>query len=168
MDHPTQKDLFEALGRAACVSQLFEFTFITAVRLALNQPNVSTLEEVIPLLITKSFKQPITALLRELVEGDAIDPTIVNRIVNWIECRHKVIHRQFPESGWPTEEETEKSRTFFEQCNAVVNEGDALIREFVPIVLQWMAKFPESASVVASLNELLKQPRIDAIVKPHA
>lgn len=123
MDHPTQKDLFEALGRAVCVSQMFEFTFITAVRLALKQSDASTLEEVIPLSIAKSFKQPITSVLRELAGKDALDPTLENRIVHWTDCRHRIIHRQFPEGGWPTEAETEKLRIFIELCNAVANEG---------------------------------------------
>jgi hypothetical protein len=139
---PESTDLFHLVGVGVAASQVFEVIFVIAAKLVLKQPDVQVLEDIEPISQSKSFKQPVTALLRELSKAQAIEPELEGRVTRLIENRHRMIHRLFLEFGWPAAIPREKEGDFVQLCARVASESQAISIVFVDLVLNWMKRFP--------------------------
>jgi len=94
-------DLFRLVGTTVAASQIFEVTFVLAARLVLKQPDVLQLEDIEPISQSKSFKQPVKGLLRELSQAQSIPSDLEVRVTSLVENRNRIIHRSFLEFGRP-------------------------------------------------------------------
>jgi hypothetical protein len=139
----SQSDLFHAVGVAVASSQIFEVVFVIAGRLALKQADIAELEKIEPLSSSKSFKQPVKALLKELSQVGSVDPKLEDEISGLLEDRHRIIHRAFLESGWPGQMTEQKTAEFVELCARVSSESQRLAHVFIPLIFAWMARFTE-------------------------
>ena len=101
----SQDQLYTLIGTAVIASQQFEVIFVLAAKLALKQDNVAVIEDVVPVSQTKSFRQPIAALLKEIRKVRELDPGISARIAALTNDRHRVVHRLALEFGWPVADE---------------------------------------------------------------
>jgi hypothetical protein len=138
MNDLTDQVAYTALGSAVIASQVFEAAFVTAAKLALQQPDAQTIEDIVPLSISKSFKQPITAILRELNGSGVVDATLESRVTRLVEQRHRIIHRQFLQGTWPGRPDSDDRLVFYNTCIAVTKESTALAVEFADLLLGWM------------------------------
>jgi hypothetical protein len=150
-------DLFHLVGVAVASSQLFEVVFVIAGKLALKQADIAELERIEPLSESRSFKQPIKALLNELAKAGSIAPGLEDEISCLLEDRHKVVHRAFLESGWPGSMTAEKEAEFVSLCARVTNESQRLAHVFVELVFAWMAKFPGLSPTAAEYAGKFKE-----------
>ena len=86
---------FEALrqmGGAVFTAQMFEALFVLVARSALKCPDAKDFDEIAP-FPDKAFKQPVAALVKELGQTGQIDPKLADRINDWVEARHTLVHR---------------------------------------------------------------------------
>jgi hypothetical protein len=143
-----EQESYRIAGQALASAQMFETMFVIAAKLAIQQQNAVTLEDIVPLSTAKSFKQPIKAVLQELGKAQSIAATLEDRIAILIEERHRLVHRAHMEFGWPGFS-TEMARvTFSELCDFVTRESIELAIQFHTFILEWLRKFPEMADTV--------------------
>ena len=157
----TKKRYFEAIGEAVYFSQLFEFIFVLTVRFALQQRDVATLEDIVPLSFKKSFKAPVTAMLREVGAATALSDDLIARIQEWVQRRHKIIHRKLLEDGWPENHEADKLSAAIAECTQVSADGRILASELCNVLLPWFEKIEaadEITPLIRKLHASLKAP----------
>jgi nucleoside-triphosphatase THEP1 len=143
MANEEDSDLYRAIGMATVSSQLFEKVFVLAARFAFKQPDVRTIEEIVPVKTSTAFKQPVKALLKE-ISGSVPLPELEDRISALIEKRHRVVHRIVEETGWPGKTSTEEQRQDIGQlCDEVISESKLLTDVLYDLMVEWMAKIPE-------------------------
>jgi len=136
-------DLYRAIGMATVSSQLFEKIFVLAARFAFKQPDVRTIEEIVPVKRSTAFKQPVKALLKE-ISGAVPSQELEDRLSALIEKRHRVVHRIVEETGWPGNTSTEEQRQNIRQlCDDVISESKFLTNVLYDLMVEWMAKIPE-------------------------
>lgn len=150
-------DLFRLVGTTVAASQIFEVTFVLAARLVLKQPDVLQLEDIEPISQSKSFKQPVKGLLRELSQAQSIPGDLEVRVTSLVEKRNRVIHRSFLEFGWPAAMPSEKKEQFVRLCVNVSAESQALSIVFVDMVLSWMKKFPAMSETTLKHEHLFRE-----------
>lgn len=143
-----EQESYRIAGQALASAQMFETIFVIAAKLAIQQQNATTLEDIVPLSTEKSFKQPIKAVLQELGKAQSIVATIEDRIAKLIEERHRLVHRAHMEFGWPTFSSVEAQTTFSGLCDFVTSESIELAVQFHTFILEWLRKFPEMADAV--------------------
>jgi hypothetical protein len=157
----TAKRYYEAIGQAVYASQIFEFIFVMTVRLALKQEDVTTLEDLVPLSFKKSFKTPVTSLLRDVGTATHLSDDLVARIEDWVQRRHKIIHRKLLEDGWPENHEAAKLAFAIAECKQVSKDGAILAAELCDVLLPWYEKFEkanEISPLIRRLRETLRTP----------
>ena len=141
----TQETVLIAVGNVVVSSQLFEVAFVLAANLALKQADAATLEDVVPVSKARTFKQPVKALLKELSETGRVDAGLETRVVELLEKRHRIIHREYLESRWPTETDLAWRSTFCKLCIEVSAECRDLTVVFTSLLAKWLERFPEVA-----------------------
>jgi hypothetical protein len=157
----TKKRYFEAIGEAVYFSQLFEFIFVLTVRFALQQRDVVTLEDIVPLSFKKSFKAPVTAILREVGTVTALSDDLIARVQDWVQRRHKIIHRKLLEDGWPENHQADKLSEGIAECKQVSSDGRILAAELCDILLPWFDKIDAAQDItplIRKLSDSLKAP----------
>lgn len=142
MGEITDGQVYEAIGSAVVASQLFERIFIVASKLAIKQDNIESLDQVVPVLAKKAFKQPVKALLKEL-DGLPLVANLEQRILKLIENRHRVVHRLVEETGWPISLDQSQRFEIRELCLEVMKESLDLHTAFLKILVEWGKRFPE-------------------------
>jgi hypothetical protein len=150
---PEDESYYRLAGCALAASQVFERIFVIAAKLAIQQGDADTLEEIVPLSASRSFKQPIKAIVQELSKVQAISPELENRFAELIESRHKLVHRAFAEYGWPLLENDEAAAKFRDLCKLIISESTELTQLLHKVVLAWMLRFPETAVTVKKHQE---------------
>ena len=153
-DEPEILRVYQLVGQVVAASQLFEVIFVIGAKLALKQADVRALEDVMQVSESKSFKQATKALLNELKMAKLIEPGLESRVARVAEDRHRVIHRSFFEFGWPNPPDQLKTKEFVRLCKRVIADSQALIVEFVELVLAWMMRFPVSSETALSFDQL--------------
>jgi len=147
MSTDSESAVYRAVGEAVLVSQLFELSFVLAAKLALKQAEATTIEDVVPISQGRDFKNPAKNLLKELSVAGKVDADLEERVTAWLEKRHRVIHREYIESGGWHFDNTEWTQSFMDLCVEVASEGKALVGILMPLLLQWLEKFPETAAL---------------------
>jgi hypothetical protein len=147
MSTETISAVYRAAGEAVLASQIFEFSFVLAAKLALKQADATTIEDVIPISLGRDFKNPVKNLLNELSAAGKVGADLEARITAWLVKRHRVVHREFIESsGWHFDN-AEWTTSFIDLCTEVAGEGKELVAILIPLLLQWLEKFPETAAL---------------------
>jgi hypothetical protein len=159
-------DLFRAVGVAVASAQLFEVVFVIAGKLALKQADIAELERVEPLSASRSFKQPVKALLNELAQAGSVDPKLGEEISRVLEDRHRIIHRAFLECGWPSQMTSEKTAEFVELCAHVNAESQRLAHVFIPLVFAWMSRFTELSPTAKEYEAKFKELAMRVMTGP--
>jgi len=62
----------------------------------------------------------------------------VNRVAALVEKRHRIIHREYLETGWPATRDPLWRREFVKLCAEVSNECKALTVVFTTLLIDWM------------------------------
>jgi hypothetical protein len=140
----TDETLCTAVGVAVLSSQAFEKMFVLAARHAIKQADALTIEDVVPVSASKAFKQPISALLKEL-SGSVEIEGLEERVVRFIEDRNKVVHRLVTDTDWQDEEGRAAIK---ETCVRVASESIELHKIFTIMFREWLIRFPSIQSVV--------------------
>lgn len=143
-----EQESYRIAGQALASAQMFETMFVIAAKLAIQQQNAATLEDIVPLSTAKSFKQPIKAVLQQLGKAKSIVPTLEDRIATLIEERHRLVHRAHMEFGWPTFSSETARTTFSDLCDFVTSESIELAIQLHTLISEWLGKFPEMADTV--------------------
>jgi hypothetical protein len=144
---------YRLAGLALAASQMFERIFVITAKLAIQQGDAGTLDEIVPLSASRSFKQPLKAIVQELNKVQAISPELEDRFAELIESRHKLVHRAFAEYGWPLFENDEAAAKFRDLCKLIISESIELAQLLEKVSLAWMLKFPETAVSVKKHQE---------------
>jgi hypothetical protein len=148
MENEENSELYKAIGMATVSSQLFEKIFVMAARFAFMQPDVRTIEDIVPAKMDAAFKQPVKALLNKISEA-VPSQELEDRISALIEKRHRVIHRIVEETGWPGVHATDEQRRQIGQlCDDVIEESRLLSTVLYDLTLKWMANIPELKGAV--------------------
>lgn len=129
------QDVYQLIGEATVVSQLFEKAFVMCAKLALQQSDAETLEEVAPISLSKSLKQPVSALLKELKSSR--DVPFESRVLALIDSRHRIIHRLTSEHEWPQKSDENTKSEIKSLCNFVIEESKSLTLEFTDLLRDW-------------------------------
>lgn len=141
--------VYEAVGMAVVASQAFEKIFVLAARFAIDQSAVATLEDVVPVDGAKAFKQPITAILREL-SGSVQLVDYEGRIKDLTQSRHEVVHRL--SQSWPATSSDEERIRIRDLCIKVTAESLELLRVFTLMMGEWTKRFPTMKPCIEALN----------------
>lgn len=141
--------VYEAIGTAVVASQTFEKMFILAARFAIDQSSVATMEDVVPVISAKAFKQPVTAILREL-SGSIELVDYEERIINLTQLRHEVVHRI--SQSWPAKGCEEERIRIRDLCITVTAESLDLLRVFTLMTGEWSKRFPTMKPFIEALN----------------
>lgn len=149
MSNSSDASVYEAIGTAVVASQTFEKMFILAARFAIGQSSVATMEDVVPVISAKAFKQPVTAILREL-SGSIELVDYEERIINLIQLRHEVVHRI--SESWPAKGCEEERFRIRELCITVTAESLDLLRVFTLMTGEWSKRFPTMKPFIEALN----------------
>jgi len=143
MENEENSALYKSIGMATVSSQLFEKIFVLAARFAFKQPDVRTIEDIVPVKMDTAFKQPVKALLNEISESGP-SQELEDRIITLLEKRHRIIHRIVEETGWPGIQATDEERRQIRQlCDDVVEESKLLSTVLYDLTLKWMVNIPE-------------------------
>ncbi len=124
-------------------SQAFEKMFVLAARHAIKQADALTIEDIVPVNASKAFKQPVTALLKQ-ISGSVEIKDLEERILRYIEDRHIVVHR-LVEKDWSGEGGLDAIK---ETCMRVASESIELHKIFTIMFGEWLYKFPEFHAVI--------------------
>ncbi len=149
MTQNSDAGIFEAVGMAVIASQAFEKIFVLAARFAIDQSAVTTLEDVMPVDGAKAFKQPITAILREL-SGSIELVDYEERIKALTQSRHEVVHRI--SQSWPAASSDAERIRIRELCINVTAESLDLLRVFTLMMGEWTKRFPTMKPHIEALN----------------
>lgn len=144
MEAILDETLCAAVGIAVLSSQAFEKMFVLAARHAIKQAGAITMEDIVPVNASKAFKQPVTALLKE-ISGAVEVKGLEDRILRFIEERHIVVHRLVTEKNWSDEGGREAIK---EMCMRVASESIDLHKIFTIMFGEWLNRFPAFQSVV--------------------
>jgi len=136
-----RREIHEAVGESILATQIFESTFVYAAQLVLKHQNAKAMKDLEPLSRTKAAKQPVRAILREL--SGALDSKLEARIDRLIERRHRVVHREFADSGLPFDNPV-WCASFVELCRGVTAEARVLTFVLATMILKWLERFPEA------------------------
>ncbi len=156
--------VYQMVGLLVEACQLFEICFVMSARLALKQPDAKLLEDVVPLgELGKAAKQATSALIRELKDGDLLNEELANRVISFLEKRHRIIHREYLISRWPMHDINWR-KTFLALCLEVAAEARDLTHVFAKLLLEWNLRFPqleESARqrllIIKDLEEMIRR-----------
>ncbi|MBV4477639.1 hypothetical protein [Pseudomonas botevensis] len=143
MEEFLDEALCTAVGVAVLSSQAFEKMFVLAARHAIKQAGALTIEDIVPVNAKKAFKQPVTALLKE-ISGTVEINGLEERLLSYIEDRHIVVHR-LVEKDWSGEEGREAIK---EICLRVTSESIHLHKIFTIMFGEWLHRFPNLRSVI--------------------
>ena len=149
----SEAESYQLAGFALAASQVFEVAFVVAAKLALKQDDANTLDEVVPLSASRSFKQPIAAILKELTAVEKVPAEVEQRMAVLIDKRHTLVHRAFAEFGWPAIETDEAALRFKELCLTIHAESTSLGHQLHLLILAWMKRFPETSTTVRKHQE---------------
>ena len=152
----TQKRVHEAVGRVVGASQLFEYLFVMAGRLALEQPDATCFDDLEPNRMARSFKVAVANLVKELLAKEAISRAFGKRILDWVDRRHTIIHRKLVNDGWPEHHQADKLNEFIKYCKTTETEAYELCFDFCSILILWIEKFKPSDEVEVFHSLLLK------------
>lgn len=144
MEAILDETLCGAVGVAVLSSQAFEKMFVLAARHAIKQAGALTIEDIVPVNASKAFKQPVTALLKEISNTVEIKG-LEERILRYIEDRHIVVHR-LVEKNWSGEGGREAIK---EICMRVASESIDLHKIFTIMFGEWLTRFPAFHPVLA-------------------
>ena len=144
MSSITDEALCTAVGVAVLSSQAFEKMFVLAARHAIKQSGALTIEDVVPVDALKAFKQPVSALLKE-ISGDLEIEGLEDRVVKYIEDRNIVVHRLVTDTNWLDEEGREAIK---QTCLRVASESIKLHKIFTKMFGDWIKRFPEAQAVI--------------------
>lgn len=137
-----EKSTNELIGKAVCASQLFEGMFVISMRFAVKQAGAQTIEDVVQISESKAFKQPVKALLNEVSGKPEITQDLEDRISDYLEKRHRVVHRLCMETGWPGQVDKGVETEIRNLCQFVEAESIELAGIVYKMMLGWIAKFP--------------------------
>jgi hypothetical protein len=152
MENEEKSALYKAIGMATVSSQLFEKIFVFAAKFAFKQPDVRTIEDIVPVKMDTAFKQPVKALLNEISEA-VPSQELEDRIIALIEKRHRIVHRIVEETGWPGVQATDEERRQIGQlCNDVIEESKHLSTVLYDLTLKWMVDIPELRRALEDQN----------------
>jgi len=145
MIKPTDTELYSAIGEAVVAAQVFEVCFLIVANLVLKQKDTCSISEIEPLFFSKASKQPTKAIINELKITQDIGMVLEERIVDLIERRHRLIHRQFLEANMPFGADPEVRRSYLEFAQGVSRDCYSLSISLANQILNWMSRFPEMA-----------------------
>ncbi len=146
-----EDEAYRAIGLVVANSQFFEFAFLVCAKLTLAQNTLTDLADVNPLSIS-SFKQPTTAVLRELKTGVALDPGFEAKLDSVVQRRHEIVHRWLLKHGWPQGSDDPALRVVIQFANQLSIELNALTRLLVEAIAAWLEKFPETRGALNPLG----------------
>jgi len=149
MSDSSDASLYEAIGTAVVASQAFEKMFVLAARFAIDQSSVATMEDVVPVSSAKAFKQPVTAILKEL-SGSVELVDYEERIISLTQLRHEVVHRI--SQSWPANSCEEERIRIRDLCIKVTAESLDLLRVFTLMTGEWSKRFPTMKPFIEELN----------------
>lgn len=154
--------VYISVGLVVESCQLFEATFVLAAKLALKQSDVETIEDVIDVSMRTSCKQPTMSILKELSVSGRIDGHLERRMSKLIENRHRVIHREYLESRWPSHDPA-WCVAFCKLCQEICSESLDLMDELLTLLAQWFQRFPSTQDIAAKHLDAIQQLKARAI-----
>lgn len=136
--------VLQSMGLAILMSQMFEVLFVLVARTVLKCPDAQTMEDIAP-IDTKSFKQPISALVRELFGEEQIDPGLASRILDFVDERHTLTHRLFlmMRAGEPDVDVLQDSILL--TSRRVYSEAGDLSGALLKLFMKYCQRFPNAA-----------------------
>lgn len=140
----SDETLCAAVGIAVLSSQAFEKMFVLAARHAIKQSGALTIEDVVPVDAHKAFKQPVSALLKE-ISGEFKIKGLEDRVVKYIEDRNVVVHRLVTNTNWLDDEGREAIRQI---CLRVASESIVLHQIFTIMFGDWIKRFSGSQAII--------------------
>jgi hypothetical protein len=163
-------DAVRQLGAAVLTAQMFETLFVLVARSALKCPDAKDFDEIAP-FERQAFKQPISALVKELGRANQIDPGLADRVFTWVENRHTLVHRHFLENAETPQDEYWSSMK--DLSKRVFAESAELCGVFVDLFVTYAAKMPQAqamlrdnASSFETFSSFAKQARNELKVTP--
>jgi hypothetical protein len=137
-----------AIGVAVVVAQMFEAVFVMVARTALKHPDAVQMEDIAP-FSAKAYKQPVTALLRELTDHEQIDCGLADRIFDLIEDRNLLVHRIFLARAASDSVENIFDDALLHLCRKVYSEAGALSADLLDMFFAYSERFQEAAQFLA-------------------
>jgi hypothetical protein len=133
-----EEEAYKAIGLVVVNAQFFEFAFLVCSKLALTQEAVADLAGVNPLGLSFAFKQPTTAVLRELRTRVELSPDFEAKLESVVQRRHELIHRWLLKHRWPDTSDEPGLNAVVQFANQLSIELNALTRILVEAINAWL------------------------------
>jgi hypothetical protein len=146
----------QAIGVAVFSAQIFEAVFVVVARTALKHPHAQQLEDIAP-ISAKAYKQPIIALLKELIPKNQIDSVLADRIFSIIEDRNLLVHRIFLAKGTPSLPDSDFDEGLIHLCRRIYSESGTVAAELLDLFISYSARFPEAAAFVRDHKDVIDE-----------
>lgn len=95
--------IYAAIGRAVIAAQLFEIVLVPTFQIFKMIGDAAYQEKTGGCIPAGSFKMAIKNIIKGLAEKGEIAADLEERLNNYIEDRHTLVHRWVQEYGWPDE-----------------------------------------------------------------
>lgn len=126
-----------ALGRAANVAQLFEWTLTLCFYFYRTSSDKAFLEETQGCIPKKFFEETSAKQIRQLIAAGAIGPEFLARWRTYKDARNLLIHRWEFERGWPADDAPpEAFKPLIEHASRVRQEATSLTNALIDYVLE--------------------------------
>jgi hypothetical protein len=155
---------YAAIGRAVFYSQIFETALIPIFEFFKLHTEPGYAEKTGGLLPVGAFKVPVRNIIKALAANENIAPDLEERLSNYIEERHVLIHRWVQENGLPKEDDAEGFAPYVALANRVEQEAKVLTRMLTGYMLKYAN--PEWAAIhrdeyKSKIGELFLRSHID-------
>jgi hypothetical protein len=119
---------YAAVGRAVVATQGFETALAPIFEFYKMHAIPGHLDRTAGYVQEGTFKMPIRAITKALSESGSIAPELENRLNEFAEARHRLVHRWVKENGWPDDDDHEAFQPIISLATHAEREAQALSR----------------------------------------
>ena len=144
-------EAYAAVGRAIIAAQIFETALVPIFEIHRIHTEPNRLDETRGYLSAGAFKMPVANIVKYLSSQGNVAPDLEDRLNEYIQDRHLLVHRWLHENPVPLAQDPETMLPLMEHARKVEREAADLTRLIVGYVVkygepEWAASNPEDFS----------------------